>query len=211
MLPTICFPIGFSAGGGPAVFSNYTSGIKDEQSGHAAIRTYGGAGIDLEATAEAFWRLRVVGGFGYLGESAKVQYKYTDPANALETGQMDNLSAELLHLQFRLGLRWDFIRIGPIAIFFGGGGAIDAISFTYDEVEYRSANGQSDRGFKQGGDSADVTGTYGDFGIEARGKEMGFRIKAQYFDGMSSPVDTINGQRFDYKNKQISVIIFHLL
>jgi len=200
-----------TAGGGLTLADKYTTGESSPKFNKPLVSSYGGGGIHMEGTTDLFWRFDLLGVVSYFGESAKVQYDYTNPDRPTDSGSMSDLKASLLYIDFRLGLNLTLIQLGPLKVFASGGGVAGAISLSFNEDDYRSRNGFSDNGLKQDGENSSVYGTFADAGLEISGQKHGVRLKVLYTDLKTGVFQTLGGNRFSYNRMQASIVIFSRL
>lgn len=195
-----------TAGGGPTYLSKFSSSTLGSN-GLPLIKNFGLFGFDFEGTAQISGPFEIAGGVRYVIGSSNTQYNYINPDASSDTGNARNLSARNTLLDFRLGLRWHFLRLGGFSLYGSGGVAGGAFSLTYNQDEYKTINGDLN-GFKSEGDSSGVWGYYGDAGLQIVGQQMGVRFYYRYHDLISGQLVTLENRRLRLIQSQLGILIF---
>lgn len=122
--------------------------------------------------------ITLYGAFDFSAGQAKTQYNYTNPYNALDLAQVNDLKTTIGLSRFSGGLRVRLLKLKKFRLYIGGGYQYGILNLLYDKDDFKKKN-SSTTGFEET-EKQISKGVFGEVGMEfILDNDSGLRFQAQ--------------------------------
>lgn len=196
----------YFAPGGVLGLGEYSSEKDDD--GDALVDLNAGGGLHLDSEMELFLNFSANLGLQYFAMNSTIQYNYTNPDNASDTGSVKNLNTGMTLFGIMPSLRFYLLDGKSIKFYIGAGTYSASLSLSPSEEEYEEETNTSN-GYLES-TSTSVSGSMQEIGLKYFWDDKnGLQFAYKKISFKSDDVEILDDQSFSSEIQQFMILYNH--